>query len=178
MPTSPDPNSPFLPARLEATLGVNAPGTPSMSGQPGVQAAGVQYPAPPAPATNFPGRPTTPQASTPTAVVPTATKTTAPPQQAKPKSGDPAALAQPGGEAVAPALPGPKLTPGADGSLGITPDGDMAYRTAVLAGRDRLGPIPRLFRHASLPELPYELGQHNWNPFTSQWDGPPDGGMQ
>ena len=172
MPTAPDPNSPFLPARLEATLGVNAPGTPGVAGNPSPQAAGMQFPAPPAPATNFPGRPTTPKAATPTAAVPTASKTTAPPPQAKQPGGTQGAEGQP-----AVAVPAPRLVPGADGSLAITPEGDMAYRQAVLAGRDRLGPIPKLFRHPTLPEVPFELGTHNFNPFTSAWDSPPEGGQ-
>jgi hypothetical protein len=170
MPTAPDPNSPFLPARLEATLGVNAPGTPGMAGNPGVQAAGVQFPAPPAPNTGFPGRPTTPKAATPTAAVPTASKSTAPPSQAKKPSGGVQSGAQ-GEQPLAP-VPGPKVVPGSDGSLGITPEGDMAYRQAVVAGRASLGPIPKLFRHPSIPELPFELGGHNWNPFTGTWVGP------
>lgn len=175
MPTAPDPNSPFLPARLEATLGVNAPGTPSMAGQPGVQAAGVQFPAPPAPATNFPGRPTTPQAATPTAPVPTASKTTAAPTQAKPRTAAQGASVDAQAATAAPVTPAPRLVPGADGSLAITPEGDMAYRQAVVAGRTRLGPIPKLFRHPTLPEMPFELGTHNYNAFTGQWDSPEGG---
>jgi hypothetical protein len=175
MPTAPDPNSPFLPARLEATLGINAPGTPGVAGNPTPQAAGpMAFPAPPAPATNFPGRPATPKAPTPLVGVPTASKTTATPAQAKPATPTQGATAE---AQTATAVPGPKLTPGADGSLAVTPEGDMAYRQAVLAGRDRLGPIPKLFRHPTLPEVPFQLGTHNYNPFTGAWVGPEGGGQ-
>lgn len=82
--------------------------------------------------------------------------------------------AQPGAAAAGVALP-PIGVPRPDGSLALTPEGDMRYRQAVVAGREALGPVPRVFKHASLPELPYELGQHNWNPFTSSWSDPAAG---
>lgn len=159
MPSQPDPNSPFLASRLQATLGVRSPGTPSEAGTPGVQAGGFNFPAPPAPAVGgIPGRPTTPQAPTPQAPTPAA-----PTPQAKGTAGAE-------GKPPAPTGPAPLGVPTDDGGgLALTPEGDMAYRQAVLRGRDALGPIPRIFRHASLPEVPFELGQSNYNPFTGAW---------
>lgn len=174
MPTQPDPNSPYLASRVEAALGVRSPGTPTMAGKPGVQAADLTFPAPPAPATGQPGRPTTPQVPTPFAGTPQARTPAAKPgaaaKQPAPKSPGAAPASQPTQPAVAPlGVPVPSATGGAEPDLALTPEGDMRYRAAVLAGRDSLGPIPRVFRHASLPELPFELGRQNWNPFTGMW---------
>jgi hypothetical protein len=179
MPTQPNPDSPFLPARLQATFGVRAPGTPTMAGKPGVQAADLSFPSPPAPAAAPPGRPATPQAPAPTAATPAAaTPQAKPPKPAgqqqqdkggRPATGTPAPAPTPQAEAgIAPlGVPVPRQegTPG----LLLSPEGDLRYREAVLRGRDELGPIPRIFRHASLPQLPFELGRYNWNPFTSIW---------
>lgn len=175
MPTAPDPNSPYLASRVEAALGINAPGTPSMSGKPGVQAANLTFPAPPAPSAGQPGRPTTPVAPTPAAPTPAVPTPAAKPGAkaqgaAQPK---PAATGvQPqASQPVAPAplgVPVPSMT-GGEPDLALTADGDARYRQAVVAGRDSLGPIPRVFRHASLPELPFELGAQNYNPFTGSW---------
>lgn len=177
MPSQPDPDSPFLASRLQATLGVRAPGTPTTSGQPGVQAGSVSYPAPPAPASGPVGRPANPQPA-------------APMQPAQPKPmerqgegqrvdmggqqppGQPGTTngAAPGQQPAA--GPAPLGYPEPDGSTRLTPEGDMRFRQAVMAGRDRLGPIPKSFRHPTLPEIPFELGKHNWNPFTSTWSTP------
>lgn len=178
MPTAPDPNSPFLASRLEATLGVRAPGTPSISGQPGAQAANVSFPAPPGAASAPVGRPATPQAPQPGAPVP-ATPT---PKAATPGTKQPAVKPAAGAAPVAnPAVPMPLGTPvtsanGGAPDLLISPEGDARYREAVLQGRESLGPIPRIFRHASLPEMPFELGAHNYNPFTGAWSDRPDAG--
>lgn len=176
MPSQPNPDSPYLASRLQATLGVRAPGTPSAAGKPDVQAGRVSFPAPPAPASAPPGRPSNPVAPAPAAPV-----TTAPVVPTTPPAA-PAAAPTPGAEAGAdaalpPAAPPPMGVPQLDGSLALTPEGDMRYRQAVVAGRQALGPVPRVFTHASLPELPYELGQANWNPFTSAWSEPPPDGV-
>lgn len=154
MPTAPDPNSPYLDTRLQATMGVRAPGTPTSAGKPGPQAGDVSFPAPPSPATAPVGRPPTPgtpQAATPQAKTP----------QAGPKVA--------GRESLTPVLGSPAV--GADGApaLALSPDGGAAYAQAIVRGRDELGPMPRVFRHPDLPELPYELGRWNYSPFTGQW---------
>lgn len=177
MPSQPDPNSPFLASRAQAALGIRAPGDPSMAGQPGVQPGGFNFPAPPTPAGGIPGRPTMPAVPTPAAPVPaTPTPQTATPQAkskqagaegGRPATGSPAPQPQP---AVAPlGVPVQSADGAAQPDLALTPEGDMRYRQAVLAGRDALGPIPRAFRHPTLPELPYELGSKNYNPFTGSW---------
>lgn len=177
MPSQPNPDSPYLASRLQATLGVRAPGTPSQAGSPDVQVGRVSFPAPPAPASAPVGRPSNPVAPAPAAVVPTAPAAT---PSASPSSGQQTASStsmQPQQQPPLPIAP-PLGAPRPDGSLALTPEGDMRYRQAVVAGRDALGPIPRVFKHASLPELPYELGQRNWNPFTSAWsDATPTDGM-
>lgn len=182
MPSQPDPNSPFLASRVQATFGVRAPGTPTIAGSPGVQAGSMNFPAPPAPAAGIPGRPTTPTAPVPAAPIPAVATPPAPapvaaPQPSAPLPTTPGAAPKPQGATAAPAPPTVASlgtpTPGADptgaSDLLLSPEGDMRYRQAVLAGRETLGPIPRIFKHALLPSLPFELGASNYNPFTSQW---------
>lgn len=170
MPTQPDPDSPYMASRLEAALGVRSPGMPSLAGKPGVQAANVSYPAPPAVNTAQPGRPQAPRAPAPAAAVPQArTPTMEIPGQ--PQRVDMGTVGAPDGTsgAVPGVMPGQLSVPTPQGAM-LTPEGDMRYRQAVMAGRERLGPIPKSMRHPTLPELPFELGRHNYNPFTGSWD--------
>lgn len=230
MPSKPSANSPFMQSRLEAALGVRSPGTPSSSGKPGVQAADLSYPAPPAVATGVPGRPPVrppqpaaplpqwgglpggqippwmlpggsqarpgapvaqppvpvgddPRHQPPTPVPPAGSPPKPPPAQ------QPQPAQTPTGGDRRPGLPKPRQQAGAFGGPGATdgavspfgattvnpdgtsstalsPEGDMRYRAAVLAGREALGPLPRIFRNPGLPQMPYELGRWNFNPFT------------
>lgn len=168
MPTSPDPNSPFLDNRLQAEFGMREPGTPTSAGKPGPQAADFNFPAPPAVNSAPPGRPPDATPPSPTGAAP-ARPTQKPAQSAQPaQPGQPAAAAT-----VQQPAPGQKTQTsiGADGmpSHTLTPEGDMAYRQNVLKLRDQLGPIPRVFLHPTLPELPVEPGMWNYNPFTGQF---------
>lgn len=186
MATQPDPDSPFLASRLESALGVSAPGTPGVAGNPTPQAAGVNFPAPPTPAMGIPGRPPNATASpksrqsgvpgpnVPPSIVPTAP---VPPNMA-PATTTPQAQVVPGTPATN--AGGVSAVPQAGGAPISDPnaaDTDAQYRAAVLKGRTDLGPIPRLFRHPSLPDMPFTPGQHNFNPFTGAWVAP-DGGQQ
>lgn len=166
MPTAPDPNSPYMASRVEAELGVRGPGMPTMAGKPGVQAANVAFPAPPSPASAPVGRPAT--ARPPAPAAPAQQAPSVPSAQPAAQAAPPPA-AQPGQPApAAPMQPAPLGIPTADG-MSLTPEGDMAYRQAVMRGRDDLGPVPKAFRHPTLPELPFELGKPNYSPFTGRW---------
>lgn len=166
MPTAPDPNSPYMDNRLQAEFGMRDPGTPSSVGKPGVQAADLSFPAPPAVNAAPPGRPSDAGAPTPPIAQPK--------QPAKPA----AAQSAPGAGGVQPGAvtppPGQKTIASVDPTTGavshtLTPEGDMAYRQNVLKLRDQLGPIPKVFLHPNLPELPVEPGKWNFNPFTGQF---------
>lgn len=171
MPTQPDSDSPFLPARLEADLGIKRePGTPTMAGKPTVQAGDFSFPAPPAPAAAPAGRP--PETNVPQAPAAPAQRkpaTTAPGQTVQ----SPAATAPTADGGVAPLPPGTLTTPTvrADGSVqeNLTPEGAQRYRESVVALRTRLGPVPSIFRNAALPEMPVELGRWNYNVWTGQF---------
>lgn len=182
MPTRPDPNSPFLPARAEAVVD-STPGMPALAGKPSPQAADLSFPAPPAPASAPPGRPSTPPVPAPTAGPTTAQ----PPQPAKPAQ--PVQPQQPLGPGVVGASASPpqpaQIPPGGLGistplgvarrdergepRLDLSPEGDLRYREGIIRTRERLGPIPRVLRHPSLPQLPIQLGRWNYNPFTGQF---------
>lgn len=224
MPTRPSPNSPYMAARLEAALGVNAPGTPSSVGKPGLQSANLSFPRPPMPAQPAPpgtlppgnpgagARPTpqpqppgqpaptprppggqglTPPPTTPPAArpqpprppqpgqqPPAARPPVRPPQPGQPapaprppvrppQPGQPAAFGGPGAtDGVVSPLGTATVNPDGSASMALSPEGDMRYRAAVLAGREALGPLPRIFRNPGLPQMPYELGRWNYNPFT------------
>lgn len=165
MPTTPDPNSPFLDTRLAAEFGMRMPGTPSSAGKPGPQAADLSFPAPPAVNTAPPGRPVE---VAPPAPTPQARPAQKPPTQ---QGAPPAQPAQPGAQAMPPPGQKTQVGVGADGSVThtLTPEGDLAYRQSVLRLREQLGPIPRVFMHPNLPELPVEPGVFNYNPFTDQF---------
>lgn len=181
MPTAPSADSPFMPSRVEAALGVFPSGTAGASGKPGVQAADVSFPSPPGIATAPNGRPPgaqTPTPTMPTAPTPTATAATAPPTQqprqpAQGGAGAPPAPAATPGAALAPVAPAPSVVPSTDAfnqpQLAITPEGAQRYREAVVRVRGQLGSLPRIFSHPSLPEMPAEPGKWNWNPFTGSW---------
>lgn len=188
MPTRPDPNSPYLPARLEATFGVSAPGTPSVAGLPTPQAADLSYPAPPAINTAPPGRPPAvkqPGQPAADAPAPFAAGTIPPPPPQAGMLGAPgaapgsvigalprqpsaselpagAAIATPMGTASRDAVTGEQ-------SVALSPEGQQRYREAVVRKREELGPIPGVMRHPSLPEMPVELGKWNYSPFTNRW---------
>lgn len=177
MPSQPNPDSPYMASRVQSVLGVRAPGTPSAAGKPDVQAGRVSFPAPPAPASAPVGRPSNPVAPAPAPPVSTAptpaTLAPAPGMTPVQPVASPVTATPPDVTAQPPLVQPPPLgLPRPDGSIALTPEGDMRYRQAVVAGRSALGPVPRVFTHASLPELPYELGQRNWNPFTSTWSDP------
>jgi hypothetical protein len=168
MPTAPDPNSPYMDGRVQAEFG-REPGTPSSVGKPGPQAADFSFPAPPAPASAPPGRPAAPAQPAPTPGAPALTAGAAPPTTPAPTT--PMLPTAPG---AAPMLPPGTLsvnTVGADGTphSSITPEGDQRYRLAVVALREKLGPMPKVMRNPGAPELPVELGKWNYNPFTGQY---------
>lgn len=156
MPTQSNPDSPFVGAQLDAALGGRVPGTPTTAGKPVVQAADYQFPAPPALNTNAPGRPPKPAIPAPLAP-PAATPKAATPLAAGPSSPPPQ---QDVGLETADAGPAAPPVPAID---------TQRYREAVVQLRTRLGPVPRVFRHPSLPELPVEPDKPNWNPFTGMW---------
>lgn len=162
MPSAPDPNSPNLDTRLQATFGMRAPGTPTSAGKPGVQAGDLSFPAPPGAQSAANGRPPEPKTPVPTAATPQA-KT----PQAKPGGGEQGVAPTTG---APPALGAPTMGANGEPALALSPEGDMAYRAAVIRGRESLGPIPRVFRGSGLPELPYEPGRWNYNPFTGAFD--------
>lgn len=182
MPTSPDPNSPFMAGRVEAALGVRAPGGPSMTGKPTPQVGDVSFPAPPGVMSAPPGRPAAPMGPAPAAAAPQGQ-----PVQPKPAAlqagqpTDPVAAAMPTtpNAAALPPVPGASAatplgvaTRGADGQpqlSALTPEGAQRYRELVVQTRAALGPIPRVFRQTGLPEMPVEVGQWNYSPFTGQW---------
>jgi hypothetical protein len=188
----PDPNSPYADSQLQSMFGVHAPGTPTSAGKPGPQAADVTFPAPPGVAAAPPGRPTAPPTPAPVAPVPQAATPQAarpaPPAQApQPQAGAAAgpSTAAPAPASASAALPAltPGGVPGVAGPLGVTsydastggeqlalsPEGAQRYREAVVQARTALGPVPKIFRHPSLPEMPVELGRYNYNPFTGQF---------
>lgn len=158
MPSSPNAASPFLPERLQAEFGQREPGTPSTAGQPGVQAANLSFPNPPAPASAVAGRPP---------------NSTGPAQ-----AGAPAPAQQP----VVPQSPVPEQKPSGDAgatakAMGLPAESlmqnkqaqAMAHQEAVVRKREELGALPAVFNHPSLPKLPIELGRSNYNPMTNRW---------
>lgn len=56
-----------------------------------------------------------------------------------------------------------------EAELAITPEGAQRYREASVRSREALGPLPRVFRTAGLPEMPVEPGKWNYSPFTGRW---------
>lgn len=170
MPTAPDPNSPYIDNRLQAEFGMRDPGTPSSVGKPGPQMADISFPAPPAVNAALPGRPSDAGAPVPPTARP---KQLQRPTQAAAAVG--AGGSQPAQPGAAPVPPlGQKTVATIDPSTGavshtLTPEGDMAYRQNIVKLRNQLGPIPRVFVHPTLPELPVEPGQWNLNPFTGQF---------
>lgn len=156
MPTRSNPDSPFPGAQLEAALGGRLPGTPSTAGKPTPQAANFNFPAPPAPAAAPVGRPPAP--SMPAPMAPSAPAPSAPTPSAAGPTGAPAETRT--GVGTAEAGPAAAAAPVVD---------TQRYREAVIQVRTRLGPVPRVFRHPSLPEMPAEPGVPNFNPFTGMW---------
>lgn len=188
MPSAPNPDSPFMDSRLEATLGIRSPGGPSSAGKPGVQAGDVSFPAPPSPATAPPGRPSAPSGPAPIAAPATPTPAPAPAQPAAPRqegaSGTGATPTAPTADGAQQALNGLPVgaavatplgvaTTGPDGQQqlsSLSPEGAQRYREVAVQKRTELGPIPSVFRNPGvLPELPLEVGKWNYNPFTGQW---------
>jgi hypothetical protein len=185
MPTRPNPDSPFMDSRVEAAFGLRGAGTPSSAGKPGVQPADVSFPAAPGVATAPPGRPAAPTVPQPAGVTPPAAPgAPAPAPAAKPKAeGTPSEPAAP----ALPTAPGAAAVPPSSSAatpLGVTsrdplgnvttalsPEGGQRYREVAVQLRASLGPIPRVFRDPNLPEMPVEVGQWNYNPFTGQWGG-------
>lgn len=174
MPSQPDPNSPFMAPRVESALGIQAgPGAPTAgAGTPGPTASSVSFPAPPAVNSAPPGRPAAATAPTPMGapaatpaakVTPTATVAAPAGASAGPTTGLPAA----------PVAPAPHVVPTTNAfnepQLSMTPEGAQRYREVAVQTRERLGPVPHVFRHADLPELPVTPGQWNYNPFTGQF---------
>lgn len=174
MPSQPNPDSPYLSAQLESSLGVKRqPGEPSTTGQPGVTSGGFNFPAPPAVNSAPPGRPPAapgPQApSGEVAAAPVTAKPAQPqPQSPQPGGGGGTTLSQTGGLPPG-TLSTPTVRPDGSTANTLTPEGQQRYRESVVALRSRLGPMPNLFRHASLPEMPAELGQWNYNVFTGKF---------
>lgn len=175
MPSQPNADSPYLASRLQADMGVRVPGTPTSAGKPGAQAADLSFPAPPAPASAPAGRPPATPSPAPATPAAPATPGAAPARPAAPQAqpGAAAAPTQPGA-AVPPAGPPVLGTPAGVDAQGnqqfaLSPDGDMRFRQAMVQRRADLGPLPRVFRHPSLPEMPVELGHANYNPFTGTW---------
>lgn len=157
MPTQSDPNSPYVDTQLQAALGGRPPGTPTTAGKPVAQAANVSFPAPPAVSAKPNGRPpkpTMPTPGMPSASAPVAaTPSAAGPGQAPPGE-------QMSGIATEEAGPAAPQQPAVD---------TQRYREAVVQLRKSLGPLPRVWRHPSLPEFPVEVGKPNWNPATGMW---------
>ena len=48
----------------------------------------------------------------------------------------------------------------------LSPEGQQKYREAVVAVRKRLGPVPKFAQMPGAPEMPVELGGHNYNPWS------------
>lgn len=175
MPTAPDPNSPFMDARAQAAVGGREPGTPSSAGQPGVTPGGFNFPSPPAPAAGPVGRP----AASVGPVPPPPVAAPPPPKPAQPApaaGGTQPAQTQPtgtqgAGQPPSPPQPATMTTVDAAGQpqATLTPEGKQQYQQAVVKLRNSLGPVHKIFRHPSLPEMPVELGQWNYNPATGIW---------
>lgn len=174
MASQPDPNSPFMPSRLQADFGIRQPGTPSAAGKPALTPGDVTFPTPPAVATSPIGRPPIPEApapppgatpppagSPPTGAAPTATPPAAAPEGAP---ASPGAVAPTGSPLVV-----PTATAGDGERFALSPEGDARYRDAVVSGRAAMGPVPSVFRNPNLPTMPFELGQSNFNPWTGQF---------
>ena len=180
MPTGPDPDSPFLPSRVQSAFGVREPGTPTIAGQPNVQAGDVSYPAPPAVNTAIPGRP--PETRTPTpspglgaqpsartgaASTPTSTGVAATPIPVLPHQPTPAEL--PLGVSVSTPLGVASRGANNEPQLQLSPEGKARYQDAVMKTRRTLGPVPRIFAHPDLPQLDIQPGKWNYSPFTGSW---------
>ena len=185
MPTAPNPNSPFMDTRLQSTFGLRTPGQPSVAGKPTPQAPpNVSFPAPPAVATAPPGRPPDPSAPapiggapaagpTPTAAAggPTATPpaqpTATPPTPGASAPTNPAAAAMP--PMTVPRDQIPRAAIDDRQAHQLTPEGQAQYRQQTVALRNKMGPIPSVFRHADLPPMPAEIGKWNINVFTGEF---------
>lgn len=186
MPSAPNPDSPFMDSRVEAALGIRAPGSPSSAGKPGVQVGDVSFPAPPSVNTGAPGRPSAPSTPAPVAAPsqpaqPAAASAQGGRQQGVSGSGTiPAAPSATGAQQALNGLPAGAAvaTPlgvastGPDGQQqlsSLTPEGAQRYREVVVQKRAELGPIPGIFRNPALGEMPVEVGRWNYNPFTGSW---------
>lgn len=176
MPTMPDPNSPFMDSRLQSEFGARIPGMPSSAGKPGVQAADLSFPAPPAVATAPPGRPPEAQPAAPMQpMTPPAAPAGKPPTAAVPSATatSPTGGAQPAQQAQAGLPVGTRTMPTVrpDGSVAhtLTPEGQDAYRQAALKTRTALGQMPAVFTLPGMPELEVLPGKHNYNPVTGKW---------
>ena len=60
---------------------------------------------------------------------------------------------------------------GRDGSLSLSPEGEVKYKEAVVARRKQFGPHP-FADDPNAPPTPARLGRHMFNPFSGQWIGP------
>jgi len=53
-------------------------------------------------------------------------------------------------------------------SLALNPEGTLKFKQAKAALRTKLGPMPASLSGPGMPEMPLELGQWNYNPFTGR----------
>lgn len=54
--------------------------------------------------------------------------------------------------------------------LTLSPEGQQKYREAKAKLRQKLGPLPGLLQNPGMPQLPVEVGQFNYNPFTGKME--------
>lgn len=162
MPTAPDPNSPYIATRLKSMFGVNAPGQAG-AGRPTAVAGQAPRVNPPgvaqAPIGRPPGMLTTP---TPQGMT----------QQPPPPSGQPAqpqTIIPPANQQDQQAAPAAQAPQPAQAPAQAQPQQPEPDAHAIAQTRQRLGPLPKLFRHPSLPELPVQPGALNYNPLTGMW---------
>lgn len=57
-----------------------------------------------------------------------------------------------------------------DGSIKLSPEGEMKYKEAVVARRKKLGPHP-FAADPNAPAMEVRLGGRMFNPFTGRWVG-------
>jgi hypothetical protein len=54
--------------------------------------------------------------------------------------------------------------------LALSPEGTQKYKETKAALRKKLGPMPASLTAPGMPELPIEVGQWNYNPFTGRME--------
>lgn len=167
---------PSRPAVSPASPGVNAapPGRPPAPPTAAPAAGGAPYPSPPdlvkpSPVSPVLGAPpSAPQAPALTPGTPAAPLVAPPPRQftGMPKARDLDNL-QPGEQAMSPWGP-VTLDPSGQPRVQFTPEGEVAYRKAVVTARKKFGPYVGSNDPAA-PQPPIQPGQENFNPKTGQW---------